>query len=72
MGLTEKEKALLEFCLKANVDANGITDEEFQKLKDLGSTDQEIVEAIECMTLCSGFNSYADALGIGNDAWLDD
>ena len=54
MGLTEKEKALLEFCLKANVDANGITDEEFQKLKDLGSTDQEIVEAIECMTLCSG------------------
>lgn len=72
LGLNEKEKALLEFCLKANVDANGITDEEFQHLKDMGATDQEIVEAIECMTLCSGFNSYADALGIGNDAWLKD
>ncbi len=72
LGLSVKEKALLEFCLKADADANGITDEEFQNLKDLGATDQEIVEAIECMTMCSGFNSYADALGIGSDAWLKD
>lgn len=69
-GLTKKEIAIVEFCLKANADANSITDEEFNELKQLEVTDQEIVEALECMNTFTGFNKFCDALGITNDAWL--
>jgi len=70
MGLTLKEKKLVEFAIKADVDPHGITDEEFAELKTVGSTDEEIVEALETMTLCTGINRFADALGIENDGWL--
>lgn len=70
MGLCDKEKALLEFSLKADADANGITDKEFKTLKDLGATDEDIVEALECMTMSIGMNRFCDALGVPGDEWL--
>jgi len=70
VDISAKEKRLVEFAIKADVDPHGITEEEFAELRALSVTDAEIVEALEAMTLSTGLNRYCDALGIINDAWL--
>ncbi len=56
--------------MKADTSPNEITEEEFNLLKEYGASDQEIVEALEAMTLFTGLNRFCDALGIERDSWL--
>lgn len=48
-------RTLLEFCLKANTDPQAVSDEEVERLREVGLTDKGIVQLIH---LVSDFASY--------------
>ena len=64
---TEKERELITFARKANKDPNKITDKEFERLKNAGATEPEIVEALGVMELFTAFNKFLDSLKVEVD-----
>jgi len=70
IDLSEKEKRLFAFALKAHADPHSIIDEDFARLRETGVTDQEIVEAIEVMNFGDSINRFCDTLGISPDVFL--
>ncbi|MGR3176639.1 MAG: carboxymuconolactone decarboxylase family protein [Candidatus Anammoxibacter sp.] len=67
-GFNEKEVALILFAQKANDNPNRIPDEDFQKLKNLGATEPEIVEALGAMEIFTAFNKFIDSTEIDMDS----
>lgn len=64
---TAKEKALIGFVRKANLDPLNIPETEFQMLRGTGASDAEIVEALGVMELFVGFNKFLDSLQVELD-----
>lgn len=65
-GLSEKERALLEFTRQASVDPHQVTDEDVRRLRELFS-DAEIIEALGVMEVYTGFNKFLDCLDVEID-----
>lgn len=72
VNLSEKEKRLVEFALKAQKDPHSISEEDMKVLKKQNVTDEEIVEILEAVNLSDGINRFCDALGLSKDPWLTD
>lgn len=53
----------MEYVRKATLEPANITDEEFKKLREVGLTDEEIVEATFAMALSTAETRFCDALG---------
>jgi alkylhydroperoxidase family enzyme len=70
MGLPEKEKRLFAMAIKAHADPHSVSDEDFEGLRQVGVTDQEIVEILEVMNFGDSINRFCDTLKIGPDAFL--
>ena len=64
---SEKEKAIIGFVRKANLEPLKISDAEFNSLRQSGASDSEIIEALGVMELFTGFNKFLDSLQIGID-----
>jgi len=63
---TEKEKALLNFCIKASKKENyKILKEEIDALKDLGYTDIQIVEAVAITGYFNYINTLSNVFALG-------
>lgn len=69
-ALPDKEKALFRFVIKADYDAHSVSDEEYEEIRQLGATDEDVVVAVECMNFFAGFNKFLDVLKIDADPWL--
>jgi alkylhydroperoxidase family enzyme len=59
-----EERALLELVTTVTRHAYRTTDEEVQRLRDLGWTDPQIAEAVYIAALFAFFNRVADAFGL--------
>lgn len=70
LDLTEKERALFNYAMKANGDPHGITKDDITELRGLDVTDWELVEILETVNTGNAFNTFAGALNIGPDAFL--
>lgn len=62
-----KEKALITFARQVNWVPLQISDEAFAHLRRVGTSDEEIVEALGVMELYTAFNKFLDALHIEID-----
>jgi alkylhydroperoxidase family enzyme len=62
--VTPQERALLELVATVTHHAYRTTDEEVQRLRDAGWTDEQIAEAIYITALFAFFNRVADAFGL--------
>jgi uncharacterized peroxidase-related enzyme len=62
-----REKALINFARKANLEPLRIPDQEFAALRDTGVSDAEIVEALGVMELFTAFNKFLDSLQVEID-----
>ena len=62
-----KEKALIGFVRKANLEPLRITDTDFQSLRQTGASDVEIIEALGVMEIFTGFNKFLDSLQVDID-----
>lgn len=60
----------MDFTLKANGDPHSITAADVEALREFGTTDAEIVEALETLNTGNNFNVFCDALDIGPDEFL--
>ena len=70
LELSDKERALFEYALKANGDPHAITKQDIDELREHGVTDWELVETIETVNTGNAFNVFAGALNIGTDSFL--
>ncbi|MDB5593038.1 MAG: hypothetical protein JWR86_3563 [Enterovirga sp.] len=70
LQLSEKERALFDYAMKANGDPHSITPADIEALKALGATDWDLVETLETVNTGNGFNTFAGALNIGTDSFL--
>jgi alkylhydroperoxidase family enzyme len=63
-GVTDAERALLEFTRIVNAHAYKVTDEDVEKLRRAGWSEDQISEGVYIMALFSFFNKVADAFGV--------
>ena len=70
-GLSEAERALLEYVGKVTEAAYRTTHEDVQKLRDLGWTEPQIAEAVYITAMFAFFNRVADAFGIEPQNYLE-
>ena len=68
--LTEPERALLDFVALVTRHAYKTTDEDVQRLRDLGWTDPQIAECVYVAALFAFFNRVADAFGLADPTGL--
>lgn len=62
-----KEKALISFARKANLEPLKISDSDVESLRITGTSDVEIIEALGVMELFTAFNKFLDSLQIEID-----
>ena len=67
--ITEAERALLEVVATVTRHAYRTTDEDVQRLRDLGWTDPQIAEMVYITALFAFFNRVADAFGIDSQGY---
>lgn len=66
LNASDKEKALLNFCIRASKkDSYKILKEEIDALKDLGHSDVEIVEAVAITGYFNYINTLSNVFGLG-------
>ncbi len=61
--IDDKTKAILRFSEKVTQHAYKVTEADIQSLKDLGYTDEDVLEATEVIALFNFLDRIADALG---------
>jgi len=70
-GLSDAERALLEYVTKVTEAAYRTTSEDVQTLRDHGWTEPQIAEAVYVTAMFAFFNRVADAFGISPQGYLD-
>ena len=69
--VTPEERALLVLVATVTRHAYRTTDEEVQRLRDVGWTDEQIAEAVYITALFAFFNRVADAFGLDDPGYFD-
>jgi alkylhydroperoxidase family enzyme len=70
-GLSEAERALLEYVKKVTEAAYRTTPEDVQILRDHGWTEPQIAEAVYITAMFAFFNRVADAFGVAPQGYLE-
>ena len=63
-----EEQTILEYVWKSSIDPSSVTDEDIQKLKDIGLSNESIVEVQEILGLMLGFINFYDSLLVGGSS----
>ena len=71
IGLTDKEKALFDFALKANGDPHSMLPADIEAARKAGATDSDLVETLETVNTGNSFNLINGALNVGPDDFLN-
>jgi alkylhydroperoxidase family enzyme len=67
-GLDEVDLAVMDLAERVVDDATAITDADLQRLRDLGLSDEEIMDVVLAATIRCFFSKTLDALGVQPDA----
>ena len=69
-GLTHQEVALLDYAVKLNESPSSITEEDVGLLRQHGFSDEEIVDAVHCISYFSFINRVLDGLGVDPEPFM--
>ncbi len=69
-SLPEAERELMRFTGIVTKHAYRTTDEDVQRLRDVGWTDAQVAEAVYIIALFAFFNRVADAFGIASPGYM--
>ena len=64
---SDKEKSLIAFARRANLEPLKISETDFQSLRRTGASDGEIIEALGVMEIFTAFNKFLDSLQVDID-----
>jgi uncharacterized peroxidase-related enzyme len=70
IGLSDKERALFNYALKANGDPHSIAQADINALREKGVTDSDLIETLETVNTGNNFNLINGALNVGPDDFL--
>jgi len=70
-GLSDGERALLDYVKKVTEAAPRTTPEDVQLLRNAGCTEPQIAEAVYITAMFAFFNRVADAFGIAPQGYLE-
>lgn len=65
--LPNREKSVIRFGLLAATKPHEITDADYQTLRDIGITDEELFEIVATANLFTGVNQYTDSIALEID-----
>jgi uncharacterized peroxidase-related enzyme len=63
-GLTPRDLALLDFAVKLTKSPSGLRKEDLDSLRGHGLTDEQIVDAVHCISYFNFINRVLDGLGV--------
>lgn len=63
-GLTAREVALLDYAVKLTKDPRGVSRRDLDALRELGYTDEQLVDAVQCIGYFNFINRVLDGLGV--------
>ena len=63
-GLTPREVALLDFAVKLTKSPSGVRREDLAALRGQGLTDEQLVDAVHCISYFNFINRVLDGLGV--------
>jgi uncharacterized peroxidase-related enzyme len=63
-GLTAREVALLDFAVKLTTSPSGIQQHDLDALRGHGFTDEQLVDAVHCVSYFNFINRVLDGLGV--------
>lgn len=66
-GRDEAEQALLDFAVRVATDPHSLTDEDFERLRALGYSDDALMEAVGVATHYTALNRFLDAFLVDLD-----
>ncbi|MGA3347034.1 MAG: hypothetical protein ABSC76_19450 [Terracidiphilus sp.] len=69
--MSPAERALLDYVTKVTEAAYRTTDDDVQRLRDVGWTEPQIAEAVYVTAMFAFFNRVADAFGIASQGYLE-
>ncbi|HEX5175086.1 MAG TPA: hypothetical protein VFV91_13190 [Gaiellaceae bacterium] len=67
-GLDETDRAIMAFAEKVVADATAVTADDVEELRELGLSDEEILDVVLAATIRCFFSKTLDALGVQPDA----
>jgi alkylhydroperoxidase family enzyme len=70
-GLSDAERALLEYVTRVTEAAYRTTNQDVQTLRDHGWTEPQIAEAVYITAMFAFFNRVADAFGVAPQGYLE-
>ena len=63
-GLTTREVALLDYAVKLTKNPRGVSRADLDALRKLGYTDEQLVDAVQCIGYFNFINRVLDGLGV--------
>jgi uncharacterized peroxidase-related enzyme len=63
-GLTAREVALLDFAVKLTKEPSGIQRHDLDALRTYGFSDEQLVDAVQCISYFNFINRVLDGLGV--------
>jgi uncharacterized peroxidase-related enzyme len=63
-GLTPREVALLDYAVKLTKSPSGTRKDDLDELRGHGLTDEQIVDAVQCISYFNFINRILDGLGV--------
>src|SRR6059058_279942 len=63
-GLTAREVALLDFAVKLTKNPSGVRRDDLDALRGHGFTDEQLVDAVQCVGYFNFINRVLDGLGV--------
>jgi uncharacterized peroxidase-related enzyme len=63
-GLTPRELALLDFAGRLTKSPSGLRKDDLDALRDHGLTDEQVVDAVHCISYFNFINRVLDGLGV--------
>lgn len=70
--LSERERALCEFAEKLTLTPAQINRSEIEKLRAVGLSDKDVLDAVEVISYFNYINRIADGLGVDLEEWMTD
>ena len=69
-GLEDKEIALLDVAVKLTKLPTSVTEEDIDGLRQHGFTDEQIVDAVHCISYFNFINRVLDGLGVDPESFM--
>jgi len=71
-GLDDRRNAMLAYAQKLTIEPTRMTEDDVEKLRDVGFSDRDILDICEVTAYYAYVNRIADGLGVALETWINE